>query len=181
MKLATKRLILRPFTSDDFTNIHNYSSKKSVTKYMEWGPNTQEETLNFLNSVLAHNNEDGSTYDFMVTLKETGTVIGACGVYFKDNEAPFLGWVYDDVYWNKGYGTEVGRALLSFVFNKLNVPRIEATCHASNIGSKRIMEKIGMRYAGERSEHNKKLGNHTVLLFELTSLEYKLNNHRTFI
>ena len=52
MKIATKRLLLRPFSLDDIDDVHAYSSNLNVTKYMEWGPNTYEDTKTFVKSVV---------------------------------------------------------------------------------------------------------------------------------
>ncbi|MGI6735368.1 MAG: GNAT family N-acetyltransferase [Bacilli bacterium] len=182
MKLATKRLILRPFTIDDVDAVQQYSSKESVTKYMMWGPNKYEDTKKFVMSVIARNNNNPKyDYDFIVTLKD-GAVIGACGLYFRDfNTPPTLGWVYDDAYWNKGYATEVGNALLAFAFNNLKVKSVIATCDDENIGSARVMEKIGMRYVDTRPEELPKLGKRMMRVYEITALEHKLNNHRTLL
>lgn len=182
MKLATKRLILRPFTFADVDGVHAYSKKPSVTHFMVWGPNTLDDTKAFVRLVIKKGEEKPRyNYDFLVTLKD-GTIIGACGIYFTDlSKAPSLGWVYDDTYWNQGYGTEAARALLAFAFNTLRLPKIRVMCIKENIGSKRIMEKVGLRFVGENYKEYPKLGKQVELVYELTALEYKLNNHKTFI
>ena len=136
----------QPFTLNDVDAVQKYSSKESVTRYMMWGPNKYEDTKRFVSSVVSRNSETPrDVFDFIVTLKD-GTVIGACGLYFDEYpKPPTLGWVFDDTYWNQGYGTETGRALLAFGFNTLKVKSILATCDNENIASARIMEKIGMR------------------------------------
>ncbi|OQC50081.1 MAG: Acetyltransferase (GNAT) family protein [Tenericutes bacterium ADurb.Bin024] len=182
MKLATKRLILRPFTLDDVDAVQNYSSKESVTRYMMWGPNKYEDSKRFVTLVVTRNNETPrDVYDFIVTLKD-GTVIGACGIYFDEYpKPPTLGWVFDDCYWNQGYGTEAAAALLAFAFNTLKVKSVLATCDAENVGSARVMEKIGMRYVETRPEELPKLGKRLTSVYEITALEYKLNKSKVFI
>ncbi|HOE53538.1 MAG: GNAT family N-acetyltransferase [Bacilli bacterium] len=182
MKLATKRLILRPFTLNDVDAVQKYSSKESVTRYMMWGPNKYEDTKRFVSSVVSRNSETPrDVFDFIVTLKD-GTVIGACGLYFDEYpKPPTLGWVFDDTYWNQGYGTETGRALLAFGFNTLKVKSILATCDNENIASARIMEKIGMRYVETRPEELPKLGKRFIKVYEITALEYKLNSNKVLL
>ncbi|MFA5486004.1 MAG: GNAT family N-acetyltransferase [Bacilli bacterium] len=182
MKIATKRLILRPFTLNDVDAVYQYAKKPSVTRFMFWGPSTHEESKTFVeNVVLQNDNPARLNHDFLVTLKD-GTVIGACSLIFKDfNNPPSLGWVYDDLYWNNGYGTEVGKALLAYAFKTLNLKKVYATCHKENIGSARIMEKIGMRFVKEESLEHKKIGAYIQYVYELTALEYTLNNHKTYI
>jgi len=45
----------------------------------------------------------------------------------------------------QGYGTEMVRAVLDFAFVRLGLRRVVAGCFADNIGSWRVMEKVGMR------------------------------------
>ena len=182
MKLATKRLILRPFTSSDVDNVHSYSKKETVTRFMEWGPNTHAQSENFVYFVL---NQDRSLpkkeYNFIVQLKD-GTVIGACSIKIREDfNSGELGWIYNDIYWNQGYGTEVCRALMAFAFNTLKLPKIYARADEENIGSYRIMEKVGMRFVMRSTKETKKLGKKDNRIYELTALEFKLNNHKTFI
>jgi ribosomal-protein-alanine N-acetyltransferase len=40
---------------------------------------------------------------------------------------------------------ELAKAIINFGFKKLNLHRIFATCHPDNIGSAKVMEKIGMQ------------------------------------
>ena len=47
--------------------------------------------------------------------------------------------------------TEAAKAVLDYGFSKLKLARIDSGCSSENIASKRVMEKIGMRYIG-RSE-----------------------------
>ena len=47
--------------------------------------------------------------------------------------------------WGLGYATEAAAELLRFGFDRLGLHRITAGCWAANIGSARVMEKIGMR------------------------------------
>lgn len=182
MKLATKRLVLRPFTVKDIPEVHVYSSKTSVTKYMTWGPNTQKDSASFVHDVILKGKENPRyNYDFIVTLKD-GIVIGACGIYFTAlDKAPSLGWIFDEPYWQQGYGTEVAAALLSFAFKRLKVKSVRATADSENIASYKIMERIGMRFAGETPKEYQKIGKRIERKYELSALEYRLLNHKTFI
>ncbi|HZJ89739.1 MAG TPA: GNAT family N-acetyltransferase [Bacilli bacterium] len=182
MLLATKRLILRPIKLDDVTAIQKYAEKPNVVRFMEWGPNTIEQTKSFINLVVQKNKETPRlSFDFLATRKKTKEVIGACGIYFKDEkEPPTLGWVFDDTYWNEGYGTEVAARLLAFGFLTLNVPVIHAEAIYDNKASWKIMEKLGMRQVDtyKKSVKNKE---YVFVMYELTKLEYTLLNHKTYL
>ena len=55
--IQTKRLVLRDFNEDDWEAVHEYASDPEVVRYMEWGPNTEEETRNFIKRAISHQNE----------------------------------------------------------------------------------------------------------------------------
>ena len=65
IKLETERLLLRPFVEDDFEAVHAYGSNIANVKFMPFGPNTKEETRDFINRTLQKAQEDPrKNYDF---------------------------------------------------------------------------------------------------------------------
>ena len=137
--LETKRLYFRPLTIEDFNAVHSWAKNPENVKYMAWGPNTEEQTREFLLSV-----KPGR--DFAVVLKESDAVIGSCGVYPDPaSDTGFLGWILHMDYWKQGYGTELAGELIRYGFEDLKLRRLFAPCAAANYGSYRIMERNGMR------------------------------------
>ena len=146
--LTTVRLILRKFTPDDFSAVHSYASRADNTVYMPWGPNGEEHTREFIRTAIAKAEEVPlAVRQFAVVLKETGCLIGGCTISAA-GEKGSLGWIISRDHWNRGYCTELGRALLDFGFGELGLHRIVAVCDAENAASYRVMEKIGMRREG---------------------------------
>ena len=147
MELQTKRLILREFKESDFKSVHKYASNLDSIKYMIWGPNSEKDTVNFLKQCIEKSTlEPRLNYDFAITLKESGQLIGGCGIYLNSelNEG-MLGWVLHMDYWKQGYGTELAEEIIRFGFENLGLHRIYATCYAENYGSYRVMERNNMR------------------------------------
>ena len=137
--LDTERLILRPPTIDDFEAFHSWCSNAENTRYMSFGPNSEEETKAWLAGA-----KPGR--DFAVVLKETNAVIGSGGIYpDASNDTGMLGWILHMNYWKQGYGTEFGKELIRYGFEDLKLRRIFAPCVAANYGSYRVMERNGMR------------------------------------
>ena len=95
IKLTTDRLILREFNENDFAAVHAYASDIENIKYMIWGPNSEDDTVEFLVECIENANKNPrKQYDFAVTLKDTGNVIGGCGIYLNDTlDEAMLGWV----------------------------------------------------------------------------------------
>ena len=147
LKLETERLLLRPFTTDDFEAGHSYGSDPENVKYMVWGPNDENATRAFLNSCEEKWKADPiKEYEFAIVLKSTGKVIGGCGIYLNnERNTAMLGWILNKGYWKQGYMPEAAAKLLEYCFNELKLHRVYSTCNTENYGSFRVMEKIGMR------------------------------------
>jgi len=60
-----------------------------------------------------------------------------------------IGWRICVDHWGKGYATEGAKAALEYGFSKLQLKEIVATCAVENAGSRKVMEKIGMKYDPE--------------------------------
>jgi RimJ/RimL family protein N-acetyltransferase len=56
-----------------------------------------------------------------------------------------IGWDFDPLYWNQGYGTEAVQGAITFAFSCLDVSAILAQCFFDNQASRRVMEKVGMQ------------------------------------
>ncbi len=64
-----------------------------------------------------------------------------------------IGYVLDQRFWGQGYGMEAAGRLLRFGFGELGLHRIFAICDPRNVGSIRVLEKIGMQREGRLREH----------------------------
>ncbi|MCM3656143.1 GNAT family N-acetyltransferase [Agromyces mediolanus] len=56
-----------------------------------------------------------------------------------------IGYLIDPARAGAGLATDLARALLGLAFEELGVHRVTAGCFADNVGSWRVMEKLGMR------------------------------------
>ena len=56
-----------------------------------------------------------------------------------------LGYLVDPAYAGRGIATAVAGAMLDAAFGELGLRRVTAGCFAANVGSWRVMEKLGMR------------------------------------
>jgi RimJ/RimL family protein N-acetyltransferase len=60
-----------------------------------------------------------------------------------------IGWALRREFWGHGYAAEIGRAGLAFAFDVLGVQAVVSCTVRHNVRSRAVMERIGMRYAGE--------------------------------
>ena len=147
IELITDVLLLRELREDDFEAVHAYTSNPDNVKYVTWGPYDKQGTKSFIEKCLERQNASPRTsYDLAITLKETGQLIGSCGVHLNDEmRQAVMGWILHIDYWMKGYMTEALKALLKFGFEDLKLHRMYAWCNTENYSTYRVMEKCGMR------------------------------------
>jgi len=60
-----------------------------------------------------------------------------------------IGWALRRERWGQGYASEIGRAGLELAFGGLGVRAVVSCTARHNLRSRAVMERIGMRYAGE--------------------------------
>jgi [ribosomal protein S5]-alanine N-acetyltransferase len=76
--LNTQRVILRELEENDWNDVHKYASQKRVCQYQPWGPNTEDETKDFINQVLIDSKQIPRTrFVFAILEKETKSLIGS--------------------------------------------------------------------------------------------------------
>lgn len=154
--LETDRLRLRPHTMDDLPAIHEYSRDAEVTQYMQWGPNTEEQTRGFLEMCIANQAiEPKIGYEFAVTTKHDDRVIGSITLRRLKENSPLgeIGYVYAKDTWGKGFASEAALAILRYGFAQLGMSKISATCDPANFGSARVLQKAGMTLEGYLYKH----------------------------
>ncbi len=149
--LEMPRLVLRELHDDGAPAVHAYASDAEVVRYLDWGPNTPEDTARFLTAARAARDAVPRTaYHLAIVLRTTGHLIGGCRIEIRNaaSGAGDLGYVLGRPHWGQGYATEAIRALVSFGFESLAFHRIWATCDARNAASARVLEKLGMKREG---------------------------------
>lgn len=60
-----------------------------------------------------------------------------------------VGWAVVEELWGRGYATEIGRAGLAFAFEDLRSTQVISYTERHHCRSRAVMERLGMRYAGE--------------------------------
>jgi len=146
----TERLILRKLKEDDFDAVYSYINCAETGIYMPWGSNSEEEARSYITLAITEaEKEPIFHYHYAAVLKETNKLIGGCRVSCDGS----LCWVLHRDYWNQGFGTEMGKAMMQYGFEELNLHRLFATCDTENTGSYRLMERLGMRHEGTFLEY----------------------------
>ncbi len=146
--IETERLIMRRFTRDDVDAVHTFSQHPEVTRWTgDAGVvTTKADALNVIESVWLKEYEQYGYARYALVHKGDDKVIGFCGLKFEpDYGLPDLGYRMLPEYWGQGLGEEAARAALEYAKTTLGMTHIVAEAVVENIGSNRILEKIGFQ------------------------------------
>ncbi len=151
MVLKTDRLLLREFVENDWQAVLAYQQNSDYLKYYEWTERSAEDAREFVAMFLDQQQEKPRLKrQLALTLKSTGRLIGSCGIRMesRDSHEADLGFEVDPDFWGQGYASEAARAIVRYGFDELRLHRIWAWSNADNMGSRRVLEKLGLRQEG---------------------------------
>lgn len=89
---------------------------------------------------------------YVVEATATGEPVGICGLVKRPSLADVdLGFAFLPEQRGRGYAVEAGRAVLADARQRLGVTRVLAITTPENAASARVLERLGMESAGERT------------------------------
>lgn len=164
--ITTRRIVLRPFTQDDASEVQRLAGNRAIAATTLNIPHPYEDGVAEV-WIGAHREkfESREAAVFAIILRESGTLMGAIGIVVKEHDRGEIGYWLGQPYWNHGYTTEAARALIAFGFRELLLNKITASHIAGNTASGRVMEKAGLKYEGCSPQHVKKWGRYEDLKF----------------
>ena len=150
--LETDRLILRRYVSEDAAAMYrNWASDSEVTKYLMWQPHsTPAVSQNITNDWVTQYSND-NYYHWAIVLKENGDEpIGDIAVVNMNEEVSMMhiGYCIGRAWWHQGITSEALKAVMDFLFDVVDVNRIESRHDPRNPNSGGVMKKCGMKYEG---------------------------------
>ncbi|MGF2616533.1 GNAT family N-acetyltransferase [Rossellomorea aquimaris] len=158
LSIDGERIYLKELQESDLRGVHNYASHRISSRYQAWGPNTEEDSLDFVKKAV----EDGrrkprTRFMFVIIRKRDDKLIGAVDLTIKDrhNGAGTIGYIIHPDWWGNGFATEASKLLIHYGLRELKLHRIYATCSPENLASIKVLEKIGMTLEGRMRGHLK--------------------------
>ena len=164
MRLETKRLVIRPFTTGDLDEIYRLVYADSTVK-SAWSGQTGTESQ--IKAAFARRHVDcADSFCYRAVLrKDDEQLLGLMGFqrYHPDEDlgwlvfehGPPVGWRRPDLieveltyalgsaYWGQGYATEAGQAVIAHGFDQMSIARIVTGTLASNLRSIALMQRLG--------------------------------------
>lgn len=171
--IKTKRLKLRPYRLEDIDSVHVYGSDKDIVKYMLFGPNTYDESKNFVTKIINEYYTEDPVKHLEYAIELDGLMIGGISIHIDfENKSGEMGWILNPKYHRKGIVSEAAEALKDYAIEKYTLLKVIAKCDSRNIASQGVMLKIGMikKSIEKGSRIDKKTG-----LYEFDNLVYELD------
>ena len=174
--LETERLLLREFRITDVEGMFELDSNPKVHQYLgKKTIKTKEEAKRMIDFILKQYKENGIGR-FAVIEKSSGNFIGWSGLKLNKGTKESLNGFQDFIdigyrfipkYWKNGYGLESAIACLEYGFKTMNLDIIYGAAEIGNIGSNKILQKIGLQFVNEFKEDNE-----LVNWYELKKVNY---------
>ncbi|MCX4749999.1 GNAT family N-acetyltransferase [Kitasatospora sp. NBC_01287] len=142
-------LVLHRIEESDWPAVHGWASLPEVCRYQPWGPNTEEQTRQFVTAAVeswAYTPQ--RRYPYLARLRGEAVGMGELHIRNRGRREGEISYLVHPRVWGQGIGTAIGRELLAHGFEELGLHRIHATCDPRNHGSARVMAKLGLTYEG---------------------------------
>ncbi len=148
--IETERLVLRPPVAEDLVWIRAEMNTDGVLRHLG-GLRSDAEVADGLAADIAAFAAPAGYRRWTIWRRDDERRIGRCGLFHvRSDAAPDalrganeIGWTLAEHAWGQGYATEAAHAVLDFGFDAFDFPAIFAQTSDSNIGSTRMMVRLG--------------------------------------
>ncbi len=150
-ELWTEHLVLRRYRPEDTEVLYrSFGTNPEMARYSGWNPYAtlemaQETVRRFIESYA-----DAHSYSWVMDVDDV--IVGTIGAYDYVNDQIEVGFSVDKGWQGRGFATEALRKVLAYLTDNEAIPCVTAWCAAENIGSRRVLEKAGMKLV--RTEKN---------------------------
>jgi ribosomal-protein-alanine N-acetyltransferase len=156
--LETERLILREIKESDIDGMFELDTNIQVHAYLGNNPiKTKEQAAQNIQFIRTQYLARGIGR-FAVIEKKSNEFIGWCGLKLCKGKEEELNGVSNFIdigyrlipkFWGKGYASEAAIASLDFGFKTMKYECIYGAAEVANIGSNKVLQKIGLHFISE--------------------------------
>lgn len=151
-RIETDRLILRRYVIEDADAMYkNWASDSDVTKFLTWQPHSSVEVSRSIIVDWLKEYSDEKYYQWAIVLKDNGNEpIGGISVVHMNEDISMvhIGYCLGRAWWRRGIMSEALKAVMDFMFDTVEVNRVESRHDPMNPNSGKVMQKCGMKYEG---------------------------------
>lgn len=154
MILETERLYLREMNQGDFAALCKIL-QDDETMYAYEGAFSDAEAQEWLDRQISRYRRWGFGL-WAVILKETDEMIGQCGLTmqpWKNEEVLEIGYLFNRMYWHRGYASEAAEACKAYAFDVLKAEEVCSIIRDTNRASQKVAIRNGMRVKDSWIKH----------------------------
>ena len=164
MILETERLFLREMTMGDFDALYAVLSDPEIMQHYPYSFD-EERVRSWIERNMKRYTDDGFGL-WAVCLKDTGEMIGDCGLTLQNIDGqmlPEIGYHIRRDQQRKGYAKEAAMAVRDWAFGNTEYPALYSYCKYTNVGSFKTAESIGMHFEKEYEDEANKITHVSVI------------------
>ena len=164
MILETERLFLREMTMGDFDALYAVLSDAEIMQHYPYSFD-EERVRSWIERNMKRYTDDGFGL-WAVCLKDTGEMIGDCGLTLQNIDGqmlPEIGYHIRRDQQRKEYAKEAAAAVRDWAFGNTEYPALYSYCKYTNVGSFKTAESIGMHFEKEYEDEANKITHVSVI------------------
>jgi len=143
-RLHTDRFTLREYRVEDFESFADHLSNAESSAHL--GSADRQTAWRIFNSHAGMWLLNGAGW-WSIEDRQTGQLVGSVGAFFRDQATVMeMGWNTYRAFWGKGIAREAAAAVLDYAFEVRREPKVRALIDSRNESSRRVAERLGMRY-----------------------------------
>ncbi len=154
LPLVTDRLELRAYRIEDVERIHAILYGDAESMSLIGGAVPIHKTRETIERYIGFQERDGYS-PWAVVERASGELIGEAGIKPLEDVGPEIeiGYAFGAPWWGRGYATEASRAILAAAFGTFGLEQVVAVTSDENLGSQRVIAKLGFTPAGRREAY----------------------------
>ena len=148
VELWTECMILRRYRSEDADDLYRYlGTDPAMYEYSGWNPYATPEMARETVQSFINRYDDERTYSWVMDIDDV--IVGTIGAYDYHDDRIEVGFSVVPGWQGRGLATAALRKVLEYLTENEGISCVTAWCAAENVGSRRVLEKAGMRLLSE--------------------------------
>ncbi|EJX4926795.1 GNAT family N-acetyltransferase [Salmonella enterica] len=146
----SERLLYRHVIMSDIEGLFRIYGDPRTQMFNPDGPHIHiEQSRKSLENRIIKTKRYGFNDWAIMTKEKPDHIIGFGGVFASVLNGELinnLGYIFEPEEWGKGYATELSKRAISYGFEEIRLQEIVAVVREDNLASKKVLEKVGMRF-----------------------------------
>ena len=151
VELWTDQLILRRFRPEDANDLYlSLGTDSALVRYSGWNPYATPEMAKDTVHRFIDSYDDMHACSWVMDVDDV--IVGTIGAYDYVDDRIEVGFSVVPGWQGRGFATEALKKVLEYLTENEGIPCVTAWCASENVGSKRVLEKAGMKLVYEEKD-----------------------------